>query len=349
MLANRNIDTYGLSLNQGIRDHCHIVPKSYPKPRRPVVKMVLFKSPHPDLDSKSQRQSFLSQTRANNIEVPTDLTTWEWAFEHPSHSPVASTTSNTPGAYIDALDPSSRLSFAQVKEHATHLSNALVHSYNLQPGETVSLFATNSIWYPVAMWAALRVGGRINGASPAYGVDEMVHAMKTAGSRIIFTLPSCLEVAIEAAKIVGLSRDRIFLLEGHTNGVRCLKDLMKEGKQMEETPVWRIPAGKTNRDICGYGRFSVNDARLILTRSQLSQFLVRHHRPPKSGHAQLSQHHRAMPSTPATPNRLPGTEIQDPSRHATVPHHGLSTLLHLSPLDERGLLHDDEIRSRRHD
>lgn len=181
------------------------------------------------------------------------MTTWQWAVEHPSYSPVAaSSTSSDLGAYIDASNPASRLSFSLVKEIATHLSNTLVRSYSLIPGDTVSLFASNSIYYPVATWAALRVGGRVNGASPAYGVEEMVHAMTTANSQIVFTLPLCLEVATQAAKIVGLSKDRVVLLEGSAEGTRNLQDLIEEGKNLEKVPTWSIPAGKTNKDVCGY-------------------------------------------------------------------------------------------------
>lgn len=158
----------------------------------------------------------------------------------------------TSGAYIDASEPSSRLSFYEVKEVATHLSNVLVRSYGLAPRDTVSLFAGNSIYYPVAIWAALRVGGRVNGASPAYGVEEMVHAMKTANSSIVFTLHSCLNIAMEAAEIVGLGKDRIILLEGSAEGTRNLEDLIGEGKRLEEVPIWKIPNGSSNKDICGY-------------------------------------------------------------------------------------------------
>jgi 4-coumarate--CoA ligase len=180
--------------------------------------------------------------------VPTDLTTWQWAFEHPSYSPIDRA---SPGAYIDALNPSSRLSFQEVKTLATNLSNTLVKTYGLLPGETVSLFASNSIYYPVAMWAALRVGGRVNGASPAYGVDEMVHAMMTAGSRIIFTLPACLEVVVEAAGVLGIGRESIVLLEGKVKGVRSLGELIEEGRGLGEVPVEGIPEGMSNKDVCG--------------------------------------------------------------------------------------------------
>jgi 4-coumarate--CoA ligase len=192
--------------------------------------------------------------RQTNINiVPSNLTTWQWAFEDPRYSPVTTPISaKTCGSYIDALNPSSRLSFSSVKDIATDLSNVLIRSYGLEPSQTVSLFASNSIYYPVAIWAALRVGGRVNGASPAYGVDEMVHAMKTADSKIVFTLPSCLENAIRAAEIVGLGKERIILLEGKVEGSRNLTELIEEGGRMEEVPVWSIPVGKTNKDICGY-------------------------------------------------------------------------------------------------
>jgi 4-coumarate--CoA ligase len=109
----------------------------------------------------------------------------------------------------------------------------------------VSLFASNRIYYPVAMWATLRVGGRVNGASPAYGVEEMVHAMKTAGSRIIFTLPACLETVVQAAGDLGIEKDRV------VEGVRSLGELIEEGRGLMEVPVEGIPEGKSNSDVCG--------------------------------------------------------------------------------------------------
>ena len=101
------------------------------------------------------------------------------------------------GAYINAITKE-RLDWAQVKEKATLLSSALVHKCGLKPGETVSLFSTNTIWFPVAMWAVVRAGGRVNGASPAYMTEEMTHALRTAKSKILITLPSALEVALAA-------------------------------------------------------------------------------------------------------------------------------------------------------
>jgi 4-coumarate--CoA ligase len=100
------------------------------------------------------------------------------------------------------------------------------------------------------------VGGRVNGASPAYNTEEMTHALKTAQSRFLITLPSSLEVALAAAKNAGIPQKHIFLLEGSVDGFVSIQELMKRGERYQIVPPWRIPKGKDNRQICGYLNFS---------------------------------------------------------------------------------------------
>ncbi|KAI6961795.1 acetyl-CoA synthetase-like protein, partial [Hortaea werneckii] len=200
--------------------------------------MVVWRSPHPDLD------------------IPKNPTTWQWAFENPSTSPVQYSNRNDIGSYINA-ETKERLDFFEVKEKATHLCTALRRHYGLQPGETVSLFSTNSIWYPVAMWATVRAGGRVNGASPAYNADEMAFALKTASTRILFTLPHSLDIAVKAASQANLTQDHIILLEGSKAGFRNIQDLIALGAQVPDPqPAWSIPPGQTNQEVCGYLNFS---------------------------------------------------------------------------------------------
>ncbi|KXS98158.1 hypothetical protein AC579_9990 [Pseudocercospora musae] len=199
--------------------------------------MVLWKSDHPDLD------------------IPTSLTTWQWIFESKEFSPVVYSSKAKLGYYENAVTKE-RLDYAQVKDLATKLSTALIHDYGSKGGDTVSILASNTIWYPIALWATIRGGGCINGASPAYNVDEMTHALKTAKTKFLFTLPGSLETALAAAKNVGMPPSHIFLLEGNKFGHKTIKQLIDLGSKTNPHAPYSIPSGKTNREVCGYLNFS---------------------------------------------------------------------------------------------
>ena len=115
----------------------------------PITTMVIFKSQQPD------------------ISVPHHLPIWTWLFDS-EYSPLRKHDSKDIKGYTNAATKE-HLSYADIKVHSTHLSTALVKNYGLKEGETVSLFAPNTVWYPVAMFGTLRAGGVVSGASPAYG------------------------------------------------------------------------------------------------------------------------------------------------------------------------------------
>lgn len=181
--------------------------------------------------------------------MPRDLTTWQWLFEHPTYSPLHRF--QTQGAYVNAVTKE-RLDWRQVKDAATYISTALVRKHGLKEGDTVALFSQNSIWYPVAMHATLRVGGILSGASPAYNVEEMTYALQTANAKFLMTHPNSMEVATAAAKNAGINKENLFLLEGEMDGFKTIKDLIEIGRREgEQVPYYTIPHGKTNFEICG--------------------------------------------------------------------------------------------------
>ena len=102
------------------------------------------------------------------------------------------------------------------------------------------------------------LGGVISGASPAYNVEEMTYALKTAQAKILMTVPSSMNVAIPAAQNAGIPKERIFLLEGEKDGYTTMQQLLYMGKSYgsNQTPAFKIPHGQTNRDTCGFLSFS---------------------------------------------------------------------------------------------
>lgn len=85
-----------------------------------------------------------------------NLTLWDWLFES-SHSPLKNNKPSSLSGFTNATTKE-RVRYDEVKDHATHLSTALVRKLGLTVGDTVALFSPNSIWYPVAMFATNRVG-----------------------------------------------------------------------------------------------------------------------------------------------------------------------------------------------
>jgi 4-coumarate--CoA ligase len=146
-----------------------------------------------------------------------------------------------------------------MRVHTTHLSTALTKKYGLKQGQTVALFSPNTVWYPCAMFGVLRAGGVISGASPAYNIEEMTYALKTAEAKFLFTVPSSMEIAAAAAKNAGIPQNNVFLLEGTMKGFTTMKELLETGKKYGEQgqiEQFRLPAGKKNKDVCGFLSFS---------------------------------------------------------------------------------------------
>lgn len=204
--------------------------------------MTIFKSKHPD------------------IHLPTNTTVWQWLFDDASPaSPLrGNPADHALAGYLDATT-GERLSWRQVRDNATYISTALVRKYAFAPQDTLSLFSPNSIWYPVTLFAAVRVGGVVSGASPAYNVDEMTYALRTARAKFIATHPASLAIAAEAARNVGIPKAHIFLLEGELAGYTTVQDLIRLGKgygKQGQVPQFRIPPGLTNNKVCAFLSFS---------------------------------------------------------------------------------------------
>lgn len=84
----------------------------------------------------------------------------------------------------------------------------------------------------------------------------MAHAIKTADTKVLMTLPSSLDVAIAAAEAGGIPRSHVLLLEGHAPGFRNIQELIQYGLLLRPVPHYTIDRPQTNKDVCGYLNFS---------------------------------------------------------------------------------------------
>jgi 4-coumarate--CoA ligase len=185
------------------------------------------------------------------------LTDWDWLFDS-SSSPISNHPPSELAGFQNALTKE-RVDWTQVKQYSTYIATALVKRYGLREGQTMSLFSQNTVWYPVAMFSGLRAGARISGASPAYNVEEMTFALKTADAKFLMTTPGSMEVASKSAEAAGLPKSNVFLLEGELPGYTTIQELINIGKSYGDNgqaPAFKLPPGKKNKDVCGFLSFS---------------------------------------------------------------------------------------------
>ncbi|KIW32894.1 uncharacterized protein PV07_04407 [Cladophialophora immunda] len=219
---------------------------------------MVFHSSHPRINGKYQ--VFTTERKRNVTDyqtVPTDTTIWDWLLEHS----IDRLTTRTTSGYTD-VDTQNRVTYLQLKGYATHLSTALTTEYGIRAGDSVAIFSPNSIWYPVAIFGALRLGARVSGVSPSYGKDELSYALQKISAKVLWTIPELESVAVAAVRESGTRDCKILLLEDQRDEMatrRSLRGLAKLGKSRGkegQVVAFSIPAGQTNRDICAFLNFS---------------------------------------------------------------------------------------------
>jgi hypothetical protein len=175
-------------------------------------------------------------------------------------------------------------------------------------------------------------GGVVSGASPAYNVEEMTYALKTADAKFLATSPTSMAVASDAAKNAGVPRESMFLLEGEMDGYTTVRQLIEIGKSYgkDQTPSYKLPIGKHNKDVCAFLSFRYVVYSLLPYPFQKYTFTPTYHiiltYHPKFWHnwfAESSldisrQHARPMPASPAHGFAL---AQKRPRRPTLLPHY----------------------------
>lgn len=90
-------------------------------------------------------------------------------------------------------------------------------------------------------WATHRLSGISSPANAAYSVEELVHQLKSSGSKALFTCVPLLPVALEAASKCGIPKNRVYILnmpkeatggKGSPREYKTVDQLIEEGKSL---------------------------------------------------------------------------------------------------------------------
>lgn len=164
-----------------------------------------------------------------DIQIPAHVTAWDWIFTPISPSPSQALPQEVKG--FTNTDTNERLTQHQIKEYSIYLATALTKKFGLRENEVISICSPNSTWFPVTVFGVMRAGGIAALSSPAYGEDEMVHALKTANCKIIFASLSALDVVETAAERLGIGKNRVVLLDEESGGLDSVWRYLDRARQ----------------------------------------------------------------------------------------------------------------------
>ena len=118
-------------------------------------------------------------------------------------------------AFVDAGNPRRALTFDEFRLCSKRIGLGL-QRLGVLPGDTVLLFSGNELFVPCLFLGVIMAGAIFTGASPAFGPRELAYQLQDSRATIVIAATGVLDVAVEAAKLIGLATTRIFKFDGLT-------------------------------------------------------------------------------------------------------------------------------------
>ncbi|KAK3327158.1 hypothetical protein B0T19DRAFT_154783 [Cercophora scortea] len=139
----------------------------------------------------------------------------------------------------------------------------------LKIGDRVLMFSGNNLFFPSVFLGVLMAGGIFTGANPTFVPRELAYQLRDSEASFLVVAEAALQTTLEAAKEVGLSRDRIFVFGGHDSpsqtahmlhprpgyrgrvqGVRHWTELLSGNLNQAESWSWEEPSDPENTTCC---------------------------------------------------------------------------------------------------
>ena len=117
-------------------------------------------------------------------------------------------------AWIDADNPEDRfLTFSAARLLAKRIAIGLIDA-GLNPSDRVLVVSENSVVFPTLMLGVWMAGGIFTGANPCLNTRELTFQLRDSQAKFVFASEACWKVAHEAAILVRLPPEQVFLVDG---------------------------------------------------------------------------------------------------------------------------------------
>ncbi|KAE9379106.1 acetyl-CoA synthetase-like protein [Stipitochalara longipes BDJ] len=162
------------------------------------------------------------------VVIP-EIDIWEFLFERERDFPderVIFTQPNVPRQYR----------FVDVKNTGAAFGHALRSLWKWQKGDVLGFYSPNCVDTPALHFGTFWAGGLASPANPTYSIAELAFQLKNSGAKGLVTQAFCLDKALEAAKIVGIPRNRILLIGNETHSeVMHFIDFLSDARFQDPT------------------------------------------------------------------------------------------------------------------
>ncbi|KZT65405.1 acetyl-CoA synthetase-like protein [Daedalea quercina L-15889] len=135
------------------------------------------------------------------------------------------------------------------------LARALHAHWGIGNNDVVALYAPNHVIYPIAIWAAHRLGAIVAMTNPSMTAPELAYQLKIARPRLLMAHIDNLPNALEGARMIGLSRSRIIVFDAHKSSgrlsdeVRSIEEVVESGLTRKKYPECRLKKGEAKTKI----------------------------------------------------------------------------------------------------
>ncbi|KLO20729.1 phenylacetyl-CoA ligase [Schizopora paradoxa] len=142
--------------------------------------------------------------------IPDDLTVPQF-FLDSYHTERPGRTERVPWLIEDATGRN--IGYEELRLRTYALANALHGRWGINESDTVCIFSSNHVDYPVAAWASHRLGAIVSTANPNYTADELAYQLDTTKSKLLLCHPDVVDIALAAGRQSGIAADHIVLMQ----------------------------------------------------------------------------------------------------------------------------------------
>jgi len=130
----------------------------------------------------------------------------------------------------------------EIRTRTYALANIMKARWNIDDNDCVTFFTPNHVEFPITAWAAHRLGAIAAAANPAFSVDELLYQLNTTKAKLLIVHHSTFSTGLEAAKLAGLSEDRVVVIpngdEPAPEGYQTLDELAEESSLLYPEPLF---------------------------------------------------------------------------------------------------------------